>query len=824
MNADFQALFQSAPGLYLVLTPQLNIAAVSDAYLAGTMTSREAIVGRHVFDAFPDNPDDPAADGVRMLKASLQRVLASRSGDAMTVQKYDIRRPEEDGGGFEERFWSPYNSPVLDDAGNIRYIIHRVEDVTDFVRLRERGSAQEAEILKRTEEVARVNTQLRELDAFKTEFVANVSHELRTPLTLIIGLVERMVETYAEKDGRDLDVVLENARMLLGHVNDLLDLSKLEARKMAVEYVRADLARLANMVAAYFDSLARERKIALVLETDNPVIGEFDAQKLQRVLINLLSNAFKFTPDGGTIRITARERIEDKHLVLEVADSGPGIPPEHWSAIFDRFSQIERGPTRNVGGTGLGLAIVREMVELQLGTVAVAEAPEGGALFLVTLPTYAPHGAPVNGDSEVATRANALATAAIVRKNVVSVPAEYGRVDAPLVLVAEDNPEMRRFISETLADECRVVAAADGEEALRRAIELRPDLILSDVMMPRMSGDALLEEILRDPNLAHTPILFLTAKADEETRVRLLEAGATDCLAKPFSVAEVRARVRNLVIAKRAIEHNVRLNKELQEANRAKSEFLSTMSHELRTPLNAIIGFSDMMKNGETGAITQEQEQFLGHILEGGQHLLGLINDVLDIAKIEAGKLSFDLAPVDLNTIVRESVSMFQDRALVNNLHLDVNLLDGDATFEADHRRVKQIVLNLLSNAVKFTPPGGRITVSLARVSRKRAESDLPGYDVGVRMPLPKSDHEHFVQLSVADSGVGISHDDARKLFTPFTQLRAGRAKHEGTGLGLTVVQRLADLHGGSVALSSQPGRGSCLTVWLPLRPAFIHI
>ncbi len=382
-NPDFRALFESAPGLYVVLDPDLTIVAASNAYLHATMTRREDVIGRGIFDVFPDNPEDTASEGVRNLKASLTRVQRERVGDAMSVQKYDIQRAESEGGGFEERFWSPYNAPVLAADGSLAYIIHQVEDITEYVALRRdaalrrqptRVEDMEAEIVRRAREVAASGRQLKEMNAelallyahsqemdrIKTGFFANVSHELRTPLALILAPAERMQAELAPDDPHrnDLELVLRNARVLLGHVNDLLDASKIEAAKLDLEYSDLDLSHLIRLVANNFETLALDRDLKFVVVAPDLVHAQVDSGRVQQVLLNLLSNAFRFTPDHGTIRLELRDAdTEDGAAYIEVADSGPGIAPDQRDQVFERFHQLDGGSTRHMGGTGLGLHI-----------------------------------------------------------------------------------------------------------------------------------------------------------------------------------------------------------------------------------------------------------------------------------------------------------------------------------------------------------------------------------------------------------------------------------------------------------------------------------
>ena len=258
-------------------------------------------------------------------------------------------------------------------------------------------------------------------------------------------------------------------------------------------------------------------------------------------------------------------------------------------------------------------------------------------------------------------------------------------------------------------------------------------------------------------------------------------------------------------------------NRELREQTRLKSEFLANMSHELRTPLNSIIGFSDLLKEGMAGE-RDNQLKFARHIFQSGHHLLSLINDILDLSKIEAGKVEIHLVAVDLQLAMNDAFTMLAGPAQAKRIRMKTAWGGGPSTVSADSRRLKQILLNLLSNAIKFTPNDGEVNVSVQSVDRARVEGPLPGFREGTRLPLPASEHEEFVEISVTDTGIGIAPEQTRALFAPFMQVsNAVTRSVEGTGLGLVMVHRLAQLHGGTVAVTSEPEKGSCFTVWLPL-------
>lgn len=403
------------------------------------------------------------------------------------------------------------------------------------------------------EEITRLYQKTLELDELKSQFFANVSHELRTPLTLIMAPLARRLDTtdMCSADRAEAEMMLRNVRLLYRHVSDLLDAAKLEAGAMNAEYTQLDLVELTRAMVSNFDSIARERGISYGINVPAVLPVEADSEKVQRILLNLLSNAFKFTPDGGRIEVRLYE--SDEKAVIEVQDNGPGVPVEMRDAVFERFRQLEGASNRRYGGTGLGLAIAREFAHLHGGNAEVSEAPGGGALFSVRLPLKAPT------DASVATTQHQL-NAVIANQAVedlVARPASANTVtisdiqDAPLVLVVEDNIDMNAFIADILRQHYRVASAFNGLAGLEKAQSLAPDLILADVMMPEMSGDEMVLELRRKPEMADVPIVMLTAKADDDLRIKLLQAGIQDYLTKPFKVEELLARVGGLLDERR---------------------------------------------------------------------------------------------------------------------------------------------------------------------------------------------------------------------------------------------------------------------------------
>jgi two-component system NtrC family sensor kinase len=443
------------------------------------------------------------------------------------------------------------------------------------------------------------------------------------------------------------------------------------------------------------------------------------------------------------------------------------------------------------------------------------------------------------------------------------------------ILAVDDSATYLADVAAMLREEgYDVVSARSGDEALELLAAQSVDCILLDLLMPGLSGRETCRRIKAVPIIRNIPLIIVTAVEDRTALFDALEAGADDYLQKSAEFDVLKARVRAQLRRKQFEDDNRRIrldqyqmeieatearaarvlansraelllmveqknqalqaanvklesrqleiaqtNRELASANQAKTEFLATMSHELRTPLVAILGFSELLVNGKAGELTPRQREYVGYMGDSGTHLLALINDLLDVSKIEAGKVELDLESIDLDDLLTQTVAIVRERALARGISLEVSGSGRSEPLLVDRRRLKQIVYNLLSNAVKFASDGGHVSMRAGFVDRRQASTGLPGFETGVRTPLPPGELQGFAEISVCDSGIGISAEDMARLFTPFTQIKSTLARtSEGTGLGLVIVSRLVELHGGAVAVTSAPGTGSCFSIWLPWR------
>lgn len=388
---DFRALFEQAPALFLVLlpSPRFTIVGVSDEYLRATMTTR-AIVGRDLFDVFPDNPDDPNADGERNLRASLDRVIRERKPDSMPTQKYDIRKPESEGGGFEERFWRPLNSPVLGARGEVAWIVHRVEDVTQVAKLEKQRVDMLEQIRRHAKELQEANARLemrrheleeanRDLDGFSY----SVSHDLRAPLRAIGGFAKILVEDHAERlgeEGRRVTEVIRRNTERMGHlIDDLLAFSRLG--RQPLQHSDVDMTSLARSVAT--ELVDPERAIELRIGDLPRAWG--DGNLLRQVWFNLISNAIKYTRPRERATIEIEGKMDHGASVYTVRDNGVGFDERYVDKLFGVFQRLHGAS--EFEGTGVGLALVQRIVRRHDGWVRAEGKVGEGATF-----TFALHG------------------------------------------------------------------------------------------------------------------------------------------------------------------------------------------------------------------------------------------------------------------------------------------------------------------------------------------------------------------------------------------------------------------------------------------------
>ncbi len=417
-----------------------------------------------------------------------------------------------------------------------------------YLRNRHRLRQREAEhsLALRDAEASR----LLELDRIKSSFFANISHEFRTPLTLILGPVQKWLAEHPavpviDIPAKDLNGIRRNAARLLDLVNQLLDLSKIESGRMRVAVSRDDLTQTLRVLGNAFESMAEQGNIRYRIEIPaESALAWFDRDKLEKITANLLSNAFKHTPPGGTVTLHAE--LRDDQLHLSVQDNGKGIPAEELNRIFERFYQVEGSGDK---GTGIGLALVKELVALHHGSISVESKLGEGSVFRVTLPVgWGMFAADEIVENTVPVSVQEFSGKMATLQMPQTTPEETPEDPAlPLCLVVEDNPELQVFIRDQLSGHFRVLLAANGRIGLDMATENIPDLVISDVMMPEMDGNQLCAALKTDERTSHIPVILLTAKAGQESRLEGLETGADDYLTKPFDTRELLVRANNLI-------------------------------------------------------------------------------------------------------------------------------------------------------------------------------------------------------------------------------------------------------------------------------------
>ncbi|GAA3207940.1 ATP-binding protein [Dactylosporangium siamense] len=539
-DLDYRRMFEQAPSPYLIMTADFTIVTVNTAYAEATMIDRDAVAGRYMFDIFPDNPDDPNADGVRNLRRSLQAVVETRRPDAMPAQRYDVRTED---GGFVLRYWSPVNTPVLRDDGSVAFIIHRVQDVTDLVEarrhdhdhdrdertevLRTRVEQMEADLFTRAGDLQRANRELREVNdelaaataelraqqEAKDRFIAVLSHELRNPLAAARAALDVLALDVA---GHPASAVLDRQLTALTRLtDDLLDAARLVSGRQRVVRRPLDLADLVEAGVQDVAAAHPDRAAPAVTVPATPTIVTGDQVRLVQMIANLVDNTYKHTPPGTTVTVDLD--VVGAQARLCVRDAGPGFPATAGPRLFEMFTRAVVGD-QAPAGLGLGLAVVRGIVELHDGTVtAHSDGPGHGAAFTVHVPLAdAPHRD--------------------------SAPPPTGPGRSPLrILLIDDNADladMYRRLLERHGD--TVTVATTAVDALRVAGRGTFDLILCDLVLgDDLNGYDVVARLRSSDLHRHTRIVAVSGHSQDADRRASRAAGFDAHLAKPLQLEQL---------------------------------------------------------------------------------------------------------------------------------------------------------------------------------------------------------------------------------------------------------------------------------------------
>jgi signal transduction histidine kinase len=663
------------------------------------------------------------------------------------------------------------------------------------------------------------NLQLSALDEAKSRFFANISHELRTPLTLIAGPIEKLrqaPEILREPALAQLVQIMEaNSLRLLKLINNLLDMIRLEGGQAAATRTTLNLDETLQGLARSIEHLAQEKGVRLEkIPGSTPAVVILDQDKLEKIVLNLLLNAVKFTARGGTVSLQWQVTGPDLHLV--VADTGIGLSAEELPHIFDRFWQANTSSTRKFQGVGIGLALVKELTEAMGGQVSVESETGKGTRFLVKVPAPAGDATVLTPASEVGQSAAASAETEewlsslyrradlFIEPGVVTGPVPQAssliRRRKPLVIVAEDQPDMAEFVASQLRDTFEVLIASDGQYAIDLTRQYNPDLLVLDMMLPEKDGLDVCRELSDVVQARGLPILVLTARADETTKLTILQNGATDFMTKPFSSIELKVRVQNLVSLSRLSHQLADRNRDLSETmeqlkdsevrmvQQAKMVSLGRMSagliHEINNPLNYVNGAVQLLrKQLASSPILVKMEDTFHDIEDGLKRVSDLVSSLRTFSHPQG--VRFD--QVNLRELVLQACRLTAGATETSKPVID---MDPELSVYGNPIQLLQIFINLIQNA--HDACAGRPEPKIVVQARAQGEN---------------------VEIKVTDNGPGITPDVLEKIFDPFfTTKEVG----QGMGLGLSICHTVVQAHQGDLTVESIPGEKTEFTIRLP--------